>query len=496
MTKSQNISRPVFRYCIVNLKKLRNDVSCLVTVTSNGIKRYRGRILSMGIPGITTSDSRLTDIPDSSANSAVVNISLDLIGSSEGGEYLKGLFKDLRRVMIDGAMVKVNISYPNPYTIASIKDKLDAAFALMGVKCTSGLDADLEFARMFPVSVRQVPESFRNKGFASSEQLLEALLGIDNALNSIQCILIFNRDKQFRYALANPSLVTSGAKSFMSTGDVVFVMSVYDPGEESMYASRNIINVGFIEPFESEVAATFFNMLGQKHETFTVANIGANLGWYSILAARTSAGVKVDAFEPAPQSLRLLRNTIAINDLAHIIAVHDVALSDEKGSVDFYVYESNAGGNSVVHFAEGNDKDYGRYEKITVPCDTLDSTYLSMDKKDWPEIIIMDAEGHEQKILDGARELFENGFRPVMLVEFSPALLHLRGECRYHYELVEKYNYQVFAMTDGKIAPMTTQELRKFYDQLSVNNPDSAHLDLLFLPLDKYTTSSGDIQLK
>ena len=171
------------------------------------------------------------------------------------------------------------------------------------------------------------------------------MLGIDNALNSIQCILIFNRDKQFRYALANPSLVTSGAKSFMSTGDAVFVMSVYDPGEESMYASRNIINVGFIEPFESEVAATFFNMLGQKHETFTVANIGANLGWYSILAARTSAGVKVDAFEPAPQSLRLLRNTIAINDLAHIIAVHDVALSDEKGSVDFYVYESNAGGN-------------------------------------------------------------------------------------------------------------------------------------------------------
>ena len=141
----------------------------------------------------------------------------------------------------------------------------------------------------------------------------------------------------------------------------------------------------------------------------TVIDVGANIGWYTMLAA--SMARTVVALEPEPENFGLLSRSVVLNDF-HNVVLRQQAVSDQDGEVALYLSGTNKGGHSIV-WKESNS--------IRVASVTLDSLIkeLGLQTIDFLKI---DAESAEPRILRGFRRSLEAGFAKFIILEYSPVV--------------------------------------------------------------------------
>lgn len=133
-------------------------------------------------------------------------------------------------------------------------------------------------------------------------------------------------------------------------------------------------------------------------------NLGANAGFYAIIAARHVGHTgHVYAFEPTPELADRVRHNARINDLQNVSVV-EAAVCDQNGRVEF-----GSEGFSV----RNSIKNANKKNSICVEAVTLDE--WSRGKKP-PDVIMMDIEGAELDALQGARNLIRDHL-PIMLIE-------------------------------------------------------------------------------
>lgn len=131
-------------------------------------------------------------------------------------------------------------------------------------------------------------------------------------------------------------------------------------------------------------------------------DVGANMGQYSLLAARR--GVRVHAFEPESQNFALLCRNIAVNKLGELVTPWAIALSDHSGFEPFHVQQLLAG-NSCNSFGESvnyhlQPKEYG-FKQGCYGC-RMDYFAGSSGVGERPTYIKIDVDGLEHKVLVGA----------------------------------------------------------------------------------------------
>ena len=119
-------------------------------------------------------------------------------------------------------------------------------------------------------------------------------------------------------------------------------------------------------------------------------DIGANIGYYTVLAA--SCGCKVEAFEPEPLNLIRLKRNLKLNSLDHsMVRVHEFALGDKDGSIDLgRPLSDNYGHASIVNTDD--------CEKIRVPVRRFDGLGLIAGGR---YVFKIDVEGAEEIVLSG-----------------------------------------------------------------------------------------------
>lgn len=135
------------------------------------------------------------------------------------------------------------------------------------------------------------------------------------------------------------------------------------------------------------------------------ADVGANIGGYSIFAA--SYGADVYAFEPVPSTFELLKRNIEANP-GFAEKIHPImkVISDSVGMVTFTIDSDTT--NKVV--SEDNIVINGsNVEKI--PSVTLDSI---MEKVN---ILKIDVEGHEKSVLKGAERILSSKDLRLIILE-------------------------------------------------------------------------------
>lgn len=175
-----------------------------------------------------------------------------------------------------------------------------------------------------------------------------------------------------------------------------------DRSQRRMYLDR-------FEPGETAVVRT--HVAGGD----VVIDIGANIGWFTTLAAALvgSAG-RVYAFEAFPATFDRLRANLAINGAQHVIA-HNVALADEAGVLAVGpIGASDSGSVSAV-------VRHDRQEQATVPAVRLDDVV----KESRIRLIKLDVEGFEVQVLRGAPKTLRR--TQHLLVELSPGALSHAG---------------------------------------------------------------------
>jgi FkbM family methyltransferase len=121
-------------------------------------------------------------------------------------------------------------------------------------------------------------------------------------------------------------------------------------------------------------------------------DVGANVGFHTLLAAKLVGSGKVFSFEPSPRNLEYLRRHIALNKL-HNVSVFESAVSDRDQVLHFQMERTGFGGSL-------SDNGGG----IDVNSVTLDAL-VSGCKIPPPDYIKMDIEGAELLALRGAEQL-------------------------------------------------------------------------------------------
>lgn len=143
----------------------------------------------------------------------------------------------------------------------------------------------------------------------------------------------------------------------------------------------------------------------------TFVDVGANLGEYSLFAAKRLTQGRVLAFEPLPSMRTLLQENIAMNKLSNI-EVFPVGLSSHAETLT--IYEFDDANEGLATFYPGHR---GSKPSIDLPLRSLDEVIGSL-KLSRVDFIKMDIEGGELKALQGCRSVIER-FKPVFLVEIN-----------------------------------------------------------------------------
>jgi FkbM family methyltransferase len=142
-------------------------------------------------------------------------------------------------------------------------------------------------------------------------------------------------------------------------------------------------------------------------------DVGANLGWYSVLLDRLSEdGARIFAFEPDPQTYRLLTENLRAN-AADAVAASNIALGETPGTATLHRYKaSNNGRHTLVEAGRVGVCD------VQVPVQTLESFLSEQGLGDARiRLLKIDVEGFEYFVLRGARGVLPRCER--VLLEFN-----------------------------------------------------------------------------
>jgi FkbM family methyltransferase len=149
------------------------------------------------------------------------------------------------------------------------------------------------------------------------------------------------------------------------------------------------------------------------HDGDVVYDVGANVGYYSLLASRlVGPAGKVFAFEPFPRNVDLLKKHLRLNDVLNVSLVQSAV-----SSVNGEVYFESSPDPSSGHVSEGHGD-------LRIPSVTLDTLVFERSTPP-PQVIKIDVEGAELSVLKGGLETLRR-CRPAILLALHG---HANEEC-------------------------------------------------------------------
>jgi FkbM family methyltransferase len=162
-------------------------------------------------------------------------------------------------------------------------------------------------------------------------------------------------------------------------------------------------------PYEAELYAFIDKIIG---EFDVVCDIGANVGIFSLFAAKSNTTAKVYSFEPSAEAFARLNRNIMANNVSNIQA-YNAAISDKTGFVSFYEPQGHLTNGSLNAKFAGLFDEAPREKKVIALSGNQVETLLQGARK---MLIKIDVEGAEASVLAGLRELIEK-FRPHLVLE-------------------------------------------------------------------------------
>lgn len=189
-------------------------------------------------------------------------------------------------------------------------------------------------------------------------------------------------------------------------------------------------------------AVTTNVILSSLKEGDVFINVGADIGYFTCLAARhVGPSGAVYAFEPNPESFRMLKKNIEDNNLDNV-KIFPYAVEEKKNSRPFYA-NGPFGTLGFDRFRDGG-------KVIDVETTYLDNIFG--DKA--VNMVLIDAEGSEAKIIRGMARMLAKNPDLKLILEFNPVLIEGSGDSPK--ELLDgllSAGFTLFALDDGRNLP-------------------------------------------
>ena len=174
----------------------------------------------------------------------------------------------------------------------------------------------------------------------------------------------------------------------------------------------------------------------------TFIDVGANEGYFSLVASRLVASGSVEAFEPQQRLQPVIQRNLELNG-AKNVHVHALALSDEEGKEVLYLSQSTNSGASSFYRKQ-------RFFSApqTVPTETL-SHFFSLRGLGRARLIKIDCEGAETKVVPGMVSLLKEKRFDFIVLEFHPSVIGDK-RCEELGRLIKREGYALSRIGSGQ----------------------------------------------
>ncbi|MCV0430405.1 FkbM family methyltransferase [Nitrosopumilus sp.] len=188
----------------------------------------------------------------------------------------------------------------------------------------------------------------------------------------------------------------------------------------------------------SEVIAKWepFSLITGKNNV--IIDLGANVGYYTLKLSKKNKDCKIIAIEPDPNTFKILSQNCELNNLKNI-ALHNVAISEENGTVKLFQSKTHSGTSSIL------SKSYSQNESVSIKSITLDNLLGNLYKKiDWLKI---DVEGSELFVLKGASNTLK--ITNKIIIELHEEILNQNNQSsKQIIDILTKNNFKITTFTE------------------------------------------------
>jgi len=282
--------------------------------------------------------------------------------------------------------------------------------------------------------------------------------------------ILRNINFSLRHILKKIKIPPSGLQSLKTKAGTIKIAT-----NQTSYLTQLLFWNGY-EQFEySEI----FEDLSKSIDVFF--DIGSNIGYYSLLAAKSNSRIRIVAFEPAIGPKYFLNKNIKLNGCSNQIIAIDVALSNIEGEIDFYEVQNSKYKYLKHNLAgEGNagtKKTSRNFIRNTVKSSTLENIVntLHINKID---LIKIDTEGTEIDILESGLSVIER-FQPIVICETLFNTIELKLE-----NYFKKMGYELYNHSDKGLIKVST----------IVRSKDDGIRNCFFVPKSKTNLISKFVQ--
>ena len=226
---------------------------------------------------------------------------------------------------------------------------------------------------------------------------------------------------------------------------------------------------------------SIFIVLSKKITSFY--DIGANTGYYSLLATTINPKLNAIAFEPAHGPLHYLTKNVQSSSHSDRIQVKPLAISDSNTTIPFQEVVNHKY-KEVVHNLSGegnlvNKKTRKNFKVTNVKTLTLDKLVETGNRP--PDLIKVDTEGAEMKVLRGGYDTISK-YRPIIICE----VLSQNRAIEIHEFIGQVIEYKSFGLMKKRIVPLSLKgEWNKEIKDMILIPNEKTHLIKEFLEAKK-----------
>lgn len=195
------------------------------------------------------------------------------------------------------------------------------------------------------------------------------------------------------------------------------------------------------------------SIIPTEKTTYTVFDVGANIGNWTREVLKLNPSIKAHCFEPSFETFRTLSRS-----LPDTVTCRNIAFGSQIGSSAFFVY-----GEGNVHNSFFNHESFRVGTKTEVPVDKLDD-YCEREDISRVDFLKVDVEGAEFQVLQGASALLSTQRIGIIQFEYGSKWIDARVFLRDIYEFFEDFDYAIWKLIPGgKLRPLPHYDYR--YEQ-------------------------------
>jgi len=191
------------------------------------------------------------------------------------------------------------------------------------------------------------------------------------------------------------------------------------------------------------------NLVCSYFDNFTCLDVGANIGEYSKKIKKKSKHSTVYSLEPHPQAFELLQKE---SDIYKYIPFN-IGLSNEDEKIEIYSPTTTASSHATL-YREIFDSRVPQYSFL-VDLTTLDN-FIESHSINRINLLKIDTEGHEYKVLLGASEALQKGLIDMIHFEFNSMNTASRIFFKDFYQLLEQFS--LYRLLPNELLPLKHYE--------------------------------------